>query len=109
MLGDLAYDEKCIAGFRFLKCANYVTLKTDCAVRRFVLEIRRMGVFMRSRILIALISIVLFLASNRSSAALIDIWDGTKGTVVTGGSATDDFFLPHNANLANMFIPKVNG
>jgi hypothetical protein len=52
--------------------------------------------------------VILLVASNRSSAALIDIWDGTQGTVVTGASATDDFFLPHNANIANMFIPKVN-
>src|SRR5258708_209439 len=67
-----------------------------------------MGVFMRSRILIALVSTILLLASNRSSAALIDIWDGSQGTVVPAASATDDLFLPHNENIANMFIPKVN-
>src|SRR5689334_13880216 len=53
--------------------------------------------------------IVLFLVgAERAGAALTNIWDGTQGTVVTGGSATDDFFVPHNTNLANMFVPKVN-
>jgi hypothetical protein len=48
------------------------------------------------------------IAAGRSVAAPVDIWDATQGTVVTAASATDDFFKPHSANIANMFTPKVN-
>jgi hypothetical protein len=63
---------------------------------------------MRIKISIVLSAALLLVVSKHSQAALIDIWDGTKGTVVTAGSATDDFFVPHNTNIANMFVPKVN-
>jgi hypothetical protein len=63
---------------------------------------------MRIRISIVLSAAFVLVGSNHSQAALVDVWDGTHGTVVTSASATDDFFLPHNANIANMFIPKVN-
>lgn len=63
---------------------------------------------MRVKIWVVLSATVLLVASNRSQAALIDVWNATTGTVVTASSATDDFFVPHNVNITNMFTPKVN-
>jgi hypothetical protein len=51
----------------------------------------------------------LLLAGRASAAPAVpgNVWDISKITV-TGGSPTDDFFNPHQANLENMFEPKVN-
>jgi hypothetical protein len=53
--------------------------------------------------------LALFLVvANTTRATPIDLWDATKGTVVTSASPTDDFFNSHITNATQMFIPKVN-